>query len=184
MPPPQLKRRERVLIIHVVYDRPKNVNSPKGQIALGHEKDAIRIFESLYPTCKFLTTNKSDSALVDGFITVNGKLVSAVETKTRNVQLEQLRAPTESGGFNNEWMVTYEKIANARELCVALRIMLTGWLYLPSEKSLLVQKICDEKGNFLTKVRVQTTKTMATVNGGTRVGSNAFINIERASVLK
>ena len=158
--------------------------SPAGQKSLLHENEAVRIFESRYPNCKFLTTNKSDSSLLDGFISINGQVVAAVETKTRNVMLDRLRAPAAAGGFDNEWMVTYEKIANARELCVALRIRLTGWLYLPAEKSLLVQRICDERGNFLTKVRVQTTTSTATINGGSRVGSNAFINIEKATVLK
>jgi len=184
MPASQFKRRGRVLIIHVVSSRPAEIHSVKSQKAILFEKDAVQLFEDAYPTCKFLTTNKSDTALVDGFIAIGAKVVSAVETKTRNVMLDQLRAPSSSGGFDNEWMVTYEKISNARELCVALRIVLTGWLYLPSEKSLLIQKICDERGNFLTKVRVQTTRTANTSSGGSKVGSNAFINIEQAVILK
>jgi hypothetical protein len=173
------------LIIHVFSNRLSEIYTERGQKALDLEKDAIQIFEDAYPACKFLTTNKAETSLIDGFISMKGRVVSAVETKTRNVMLDQLRAPASSGGFDNEWMVGYEKISNARELCVALRVILTGWLYLPSEKSLLVQKICDERGNFLTKVRVQTTKTRdPSKSGGSKVGSNAFINIEQAVVLK
>jgi hypothetical protein len=153
--------------------------SRAGQTAVKHELDAIDLFESTYPSCKFISTDKDDSGLVDGFISVGDVIKGAVEVKCRQTTLDELY-----GRFNNEWLVSYDKISNARELCVALRIRLSGWLYLPLEKILIVQKICDERGNFLTKVRVESTTTQATINGGQKFGPNAFINIENATTIK
>ena len=160
-------------------DKSLDVLSSAGQTAVKHEAEAIDLFESAYPKCRFIRTDKDDAALVDGFVSVGDTIKGAVEVKCRQMTLDEL-----SNRFASEWLVTYEKIANARELCVALRIRLSGWLYLPAEKVLLVQRICDEKGNFLTRIRVESTSTQATINGGQKFGSNAFINVQNATVIR
>ena len=153
--------------------------TPAGQTAVRHEEEAVSLFQSAYPRHRFISTDKDAASLLDGFISIGDVIQCAVEVKCRQTTLDELYHR-----FNNEWLVSYDKIANAREVCIALQIRLSGWLYLPLEKILLIQKICDERGNFLTKVRIESTTTVKNVNGGQKFGPNAFINIENATTIK
>ena len=143
------------------------------------EQDATQLFLSRFPTLGFIATDKRTSSLVDGFVTKRDVVTCAVETKCRTMSTEDL-----FGRFNAEMLVAYDKISNARELCFALKISLLLWFYLPTERTLLVQKVCDERGVFSTPVRLESLTTQATVNGGTKFTTNAFINVRNAVVIK
>jgi len=103
---------------------------------------------------------------------------AVVETKCRyNLKLAQLK-----NSFNNEWLVTWTKVQNAMQIATSLGVPCVGLLYLVEEKTLLVQKLSDQYGNLMAKLRIENTETQATINGGKAVRNNAFIDMTNAKI--
>jgi hypothetical protein len=58
-----------------------------------------------------------------------------------------------------------------------------GFLYLVPEKLLLVVKLTDSHGKFVTDMRIEQRETSASCNGGTMIDTCGFINIGDAKQL-
>jgi hypothetical protein len=86
--------------------------------------------------------------------------------------------------FHNEWFVTYDKIALGRQIADALCIDLWGFLYLVPDDIVMRVKLSSYDGGWLQKFRIEKTETQATVNGGTAVRENAYINMINADILR
>jgi len=151
-----------------------------GQKSVADEQDAALIWERHFPL-KYISTPKDRPALVDAVILKkNGKeILYAVETKCRYDM--DLKRFTEER--NSEWLITAEKIDKAKVVCQSLCVPLLGFLYLVTDKCLLVNKILDEHGNLVIGIKYQDTATQKTINGGTIVRRNAFINMSEAKIL-
>jgi len=76
------------------------------------------------------------------------------------------------------WLVTFEKIINARHIALSLGVPLIGFLYLVQDKILLCKKITDAYGKFVINMEIQNTFTQTTVNGGTIKRSNAYLDMK------
>lgn len=130
--------------------------------------------------CRYIETPKDSPALIDAIITDErgGTMRAVVETKCRyNLKLAQLK-----NSFNNEWLVTWTKVQNAMQIAISLGVPCVGLLYLVEEKTLLVQKLSDQYGNLMAKLRIENTKTQATINGEKAVRNNAFIDMTNAKI--
>jgi len=57
-----------------------------------------------------------------------------------------------------------------------------GFLYLVKPKVLLTQRLSDNEGRLAAEVRLSTTSTQATINGGRALRTNAFINMAGAKI--
>lgn len=149
-----------------------------GQKSLADEQEAARIWERNFPL-KYISTPKDRPAWVDAVILKDDAILYAVETKCRyDMDLERF---TEER--NSEWLITAEKIEKAQTVCKALCVPLLGFLYLVPDKCLLVEKILDEHGNITIGVRYQDTTTQKTINGGTAIRRNAFVDMRAAKIL-
>lgn len=156
-----------------------DILSKRGQQTVLDEETAAKIWESNFPSYRYINTPKGQPAFVDAVLIKDNVIAYCVETKCRyDMDLE-----TFSTQRNNEWLVTYDKILNARSIATGLGVPLIGFLYLVTEKILLARKITDEKGNFVCKMKTENTTTQRTVNGGQIVRNNAFIDMSDAKIL-
>jgi hypothetical protein len=150
-----------------------------GQKTLKDEQRAADLFCARYPQFSYVQTPKDMPAYVDALL-IDCGLAAAVETKCRyDMDLQKFRTE-----YNQEWLVTKEKITKASEIAAGLGIPLVGFLYLVPSDCLLVQKITDSFGNLVCNIRTQDTYTQRSINGGRVLRTNGFINMGKAKVLR
>lgn len=80
--------------------------------------------------------------------------------------------------------MTWAKVQNAITIASSLGVPCIGFLYLVDEDILLSQKISEPDGRLVADVRLSTTETQATINGGVALRTNAFIDMRQAKVLR
>lgn len=143
------------------------------------EAAAARLFLARFNAYRYVETPKHLPADVDAFLMHGDDLRQVVETKCRyDCDLEKFM-----GAYRGDWLVTWEKIEKAKNLARQLCMGLTGFLYLVPSKTLLVQRITDDTGRLLVPMRLETTVTQATTNGGSAKRTNAYINMKNAMVI-
>lgn len=143
------------------------------------EKAAIQIFLGKYRDFDFIETPKDKPADIDGFIVKGATLVSGVEVKCRMMSYHDLM-----NKFNAEWLITYDKIERGIAICRSLGIDFRGFLYLVPEQILLIVKIWDYKTREDCIMKIEETRTQATVNGGSIVRLNAYVDVSNATVIQ
>jgi hypothetical protein len=158
-----------------------DVNSPKGQKTLIEERRAYEIFTHNFPDYLIATTPKELEADIDAvLIKVDTKsIVAIIETKCRQFNMQTLL-----NEFGNEWLITQAKVDKCQFLSRSLKVTTYGFLYLVPDDVLLAIRIVDNCGNILPKIRTAKTETQATVNGGTALRVNAYINMSDGILLK
>lgn len=155
-----------------------DVNTPKGQQSLQHELRAVELWNYHYPQFTYVHTPKDGPALVDAVIVDNeAQVVAVVEQKSRNMTLEQLQK------WDNEWLITFDKIEAGRYVGNALGVSYIGFLYLIPDDLLIIQQISDGQGKWTCDYRLDTTETQETINGGLITRLNAYINLDNAQHL-
>jgi hypothetical protein len=152
-----------------------DINSDKGQVSLSYEKRLLESVKAFWPQFSIVETPKDQPSDVDGFLIKNGVVYAVFETKARTTTLNQLKE------WNNEWLVTYDKVVNGAKLARQLRVPFIGFVYLINEPIGVSIKIADKFGCFLQKTRLEKTKTQATINGGEAFRVNAFISLENCT---
>jgi hypothetical protein len=130
---------------------------------------------------RYIQTPKGTPALIDAVLTNknSSELLGVAETKCRYdlVSLEQFQA-----NYKNEWLVTWSKVSNAINIATSLGVPCVGFLYLVKPKVLLAQRLSDNDGRLAAEVRLSTTSTQATINGGRAMRTNAFISMADAKI--
>jgi hypothetical protein len=151
-----------------------DINTPRGQQTLKDEDDAVSIFEFFHPAYRYIHTPKREPGDVDGLIIKSSGLTGVVETKCRyDVTLAQFVER-----YSEEWLVTFDKIIKGMKIAEALRVPFYGFLYIVQSKALLTKRLWTPDGGLdFTRMIVRKTKTQATVNGGTALRDNAFIDM-------
>tara|TARA_R110002012_G_scaffold142687_1_gene300776 strand:- start:162 stop:689 length:528 start_codon:yes stop_codon:yes gene_type:complete len=155
-----------------------DINTPRGQSALGYERDCIELFCKLYPDYKFLETDKREPAAIDGFFYLhkNQWVDCAVEVKTRDMTTEQLVC-----NYGNEWLISHDKVLRGQRISELICCPFIGMLYLIPEKKILTIKITDKRGNYIIDFDVRETATSKSINDhNMELGMNAFIPMEKA----
>ena len=153
-----------------------DILTPKGQQTVRDEQAAAAIFEKA-TGCRYIGTPKDMPAKVDAVV-VNAanRIVAVVETKCRyGVTRNSLRE-----AWDDEWLITMEKLDEGREAARLLGVPLYGFLYLVDEQLLLTKVIAGPTGQYCCKLWVDQTETQATVNGGTATRANAFVDMSDA----
>jgi hypothetical protein len=141
--------------------------------------DAIQSFLGKYPDFDFIETPKDQPADIDGFIVKGGTIISGVEVKCRMMSYHDLM-----NKFNSEWLITYDKIERGIAICRSLGIDFRGFLYLVPEQILIIVKIWDYKTREDCIMKIEETRTQATVNGGSIVRLNAYVDVSNATVIQ
>jgi hypothetical protein len=157
-----------------------DILTEKGQVSLNDEQIAARWVEKKF-ALKYIQTPKNTPALIDAIITnkTSSEILAVVETKCRYdiVSLDQFQT-----NYKNEWLVTWSKVHNAINIATSMGVPCVGFLYLVKPKILLMQRISDADGKLATEVRLTTTATQATTNGGRALRTNAFIDMKDAAI--
>lgn len=156
-----------------------DINTPKGQETLKQERRAAEIIEKMWPGMAYIHTPKDQPACIDALLVWKNVVRAVALTSCRNFDLGCLRTT-----FNAEWLLTFEKIIGAQRMAQAMCVKCWGLLYLVPNDVVLRVELFSPAGGWLTKFRVEKTETQATVNGGTAVRDNAFIDMSFASVLR
>jgi len=156
-----------------------DILSAKRQATLPDEQRAKEIFLLNYPRYRYVETPKDRPADVDAFLVLDHAIKAIVETKCRyDCDLEKFR-----GAYGNEWLVTFDKLEKARTIARSLCVKVIGFLYLKQSDILLVQAIVNADGLYVPSIRLDSTTTQATINGGTATRTNAYIKMDSAKLL-
>jgi hypothetical protein len=155
-----------------------DILTPKGQVTVEQERRLAGIVEATWPGCAYIDTDKVTIADVDAIIVRGGKLVAVAETKCRDMTRAQL-----FGEYRGDWLVTFDKLVRAQQCARALQTDLWGLIYLVPDDVVLRIKLYSPSVGWLVQIHVRKTKTQRTVNGGTAVRDNAYINVSAADIL-
>jgi hypothetical protein len=156
-----------------------DILSAKGQTTLPDEQRAKEIFLLNYPRYRYVETPKDRPADVDAFLVLDNDIKAIIETKCRyDCDLVKFR-----GSYGNEWLVTFDKLEKARMIARSLCVKVIGFLYLKQSDILLVQEIVNADGLYVPSIRLDSTTTQATINGGSATRTNAYIKMDEAKLL-
>lgn len=151
--------------------------TPLGQRSLQWARRAEEIIQQ--NGLDLVRTPESQPVPIDHMLYRRGNLLGIAELKSRpKVSLDILRGP-----FNNEWLVTETKIIDGRKLADMLRVDFVGFLHLVDEDIVLAKMLYSPFTQQTAKHRVARTWTQATINGGSALRDNAYIDMRGARVL-
>lgn len=149
-----------------------DVLTENGQIAVEYSRKALNQIGK-----KYIETAQDTIADIDGFFIKDNVIIACYEIKSRDMSLDTLE-----NKFNNEWIITYDKILRGAAVAKALQVPFCGVLHLiPDNKTMLI-KITDSNGEFCVPIRITRSKTQATCNGGTANRVNAYIDMEYSRI--
>ena len=158
-----------------------DILTERGQVSLEDEQYFARWFKQQF-SLNYTQTPKDYPAAVDAIISNEGsnKLMAVAETKCRyDLTLDQFQT-----SFNNEWLVTWAKVQKVIEIANALGVPSVGFLYLVKPKVVLMQRFSEPDGRLMAPIKLATTKTQATINGGEIYRTNAYIDMKDAFIYK
>lgn len=156
-----------------------DILTPKGQLTLVQERNAVRIFTENFHPYQFTETPKDKPADIDGIISIYGKMIAGVEVKCRNMKMDTL-----TNEFGKKWLITADKVDRCVNTCKSLGIDFRGFLYLVPEKILIIVPIWSYDNGFVSPIEREHTKTQTTVNGGTIIRENAYIHLQNVKVVR
>jgi hypothetical protein len=151
-----------------------DVNTPRGQKTLKQEEEQLEILKKSIPSYDFIHTPKDMASDVDGFIvqdkTIIGMFLSSCRTATRKQIMN----------WGDTWLLTYDKLQKSVPLAKQLCVPVYGFLYLVPDKMVLSLRLISSKGEIIPTMKIERTKTQATVNGGQTIRTNAYIDLSQA----
>lgn len=158
-----------------------DILTPKGQQSLADERKVAAWVERKFGV-RYLETPKDKPAFVDALIFDEKEMAfrAVVEVKCRY----DVDYAAFTKNYRNEWLVTWDKVQHAMSIARGLGVPCVGMLYLTKDKALLMQKISESNGRLSVPIRLETTQTQATTNGGLAVRTNAYIQMGTADVYK
>ena len=86
--------------------------------------------------------------------------------------------------WDDEWLVTYDKVQKAVGLAKQLCVPVVGYLLLIPDRIVVVTRLINDRGEVVAPMRLDRTQTQATINGGQVVRTNAYIKITGAKELR
>lgn len=150
----------------------------EGQKAADDQILAVDIILSnpAYLGTQFIFTAMDDSAAVDGIFVRENEIKAVAEIKTRYGLTEEEFFTK----FKGEWLLTFEKMMRIRLASDLLRVPGFGILFLKDSGVVLMKELSTKHGLLHDGYRKKLTETQATINGGTAVRENAFIEMREA----
>jgi len=157
-----------------------DISTPRGQETLVQEARAVRLWHGKNPNFQYCETPKDTPAAVDAGLIKDGVIKAVVETKCRrDLTVEKLVRE-----YDWKWLVTTEKIHKGRYVAEALQVPFLGFLYLVDEDVLLYQVLWEPKFGWKPEIEERITRTQSTVNGGSIMRENSFIDMSNAKQIK
>ena len=147
-----------------------DIDTPKGQISLQQEQKMLYAIEQMYGV-EIVQTDKAKPCEVDGFIVKRGVVIGVFESKCRNLSIEQLRQ------FDNEWLITFDKILAGLKASQFFKVPYYGFLYLVDDDVGIKLRMSDDLGNLIVRIRVDRPDTQKSINGGSVIRTNAYVDV-------
>lgn len=157
-----------------------DINTPRGQETLQQERRAAELYVKGNPNAYYLATKKKEEPSFDAFIISRDEkeVIAIAETKCRHGTVDKL-----FNQWGGRWLVTYDKIASNVIIAKAAKVPLVGLLYLVEDDALLYLDLWSAaKG--AASYWVEETRTQRTVNGGSIVRANAYIDMSKATIVR
>ena len=150
-----------------------DISTAKGQVSLADEQYVAGWYNGT-PGQKYLQTPKNMPAKIDAILLKWDTIVGLAETKCRyNLTLEQFRTK-----FNDEWLITAEKVETGITIAEQFCVPLYGFLYLVDDDVLMVQNLSEAK------MRKEVTPTQKTINGGIALRENVFVDMTECRIYR
>ena len=156
-----------------------DVMDPNVQAAIHQADDAVRIWESHFPHCTFVGTDKQSYSEIDGVLVVNGTIVRVIEIKGRKVPLDIFR-----GKLKSQWMVSEDKLIKCQTVAEILRVPFVGFLHLVTDKVVLCKTLWRPVDGWVCGKKVRMVKTNKDLYGGEKEGLCSFLDMSDALELR
>jgi len=114
-------------------------------------------------------------SLVDGIAVKNNEITHVVEFKSRNESMESMER------FGT-YLISYDKIENGLQICRMMRVPFILIVYLIKDGVVMGIEIGDEFGVSV-EMEIKETRTQKSIEGGTVIRRNAFIDLENFYIL-
>ena len=150
-----------------------DMTTPAVDKTFEHEKRTIEIMLSnVHGNLAFVdfVNKRTSTAAVDGFITLDGLLIYAIEQKSRNITANQLDE------WNEELIVNYQKLLNLQQFAKLANLPVHMWTYLIPDDVVVDTPILDSDGKFLTPFRIDFDYYQESVNGGRIARNVGFVD--------
>ena len=157
--------------------------SPKGEQSFVNAEKAIAIWHDHFPSWQILQTRKPEPprspAIADGVIVENGIIRGIIEIKSRSFDLYALQ-----NKFKNEVIITHDKLIKCQQIAQALDVPFILFIYLVPDEALVWKPIWrpESEEHWNTEITIKYTETQKSVNGGTIMRHNTFVNMTSASI--
>lgn len=156
-----------------------DVNTPKGKEATAQEQRLLRSLRKQYISkgidIQFAETDKTMPVSLDGIMIIKDQVTGVYEVKCRNIDLTKLR-----DSYKNEALLTYDKLRSGVDVSERLMIPFYCIVFLVDEPLGLIIQLTDNKGQIIAKTRLERTRTPKSVNGGSVVRTNAYVDMSTA----
>jgi hypothetical protein len=165
-----------------------DINTPRGQRSLLDEQVMLTAIERKYKSL-VIQTPKEREAKCDGIITKDNIMRSVFESKCRynlqyDLETNKMSVDVRSGSMDcTSWLITHDKIVQGQYMSEMLCVPFVGLLYIVSSGVVLSWKITDATGRLIINTNEQVTKTQYSINGGTAVRNNAYLNLSDSVVM-
>lgn len=157
-----------------------DILTPRGQESRKWEDRAVEIWSSHYPNIIYASTDKDTPCVIDAVLVKNGNVIGVAEQKSRpGISFIDFIVT-----YEKRWLVTQQKLDDASKIARSLQTGLVGFLYFPSADVLLVKALFAHGKGWVADIRTKQTRTQATINGGSALRYNAYIDMTGALILR
>ena len=154
-----------------------DIKTTKGKVSLADEQRVAEFVERKF-NMLYVQTPKNMPAAIDAIL-IDKEVKAVVETKCR-YDIDSVAFF--DSNYQSEWLITWEKVNKAMQIAAGLCVPCIGVLFLVKPEVILIQRISNHDGRLATQIRLQTTKTQATINGGLAIRTNAYINMKSSKI--
>lgn len=157
-----------------------DILTPRGQESRKWEDRAVQIWSSHYPDIIYASTDKDTPCVVDAVLVKNNNVVGVVEQKSR----PGLSFVDFIVTYEKRWLVTQQKLDSASMIAQSLKTNLVGFLYFPTADVLIVKTLWKNSAGWVADIVTEQTRTQATINGGSALRYNAYIDMTGALIIR
>ena len=158
-------------------DTALDIKTTKGKVSLADEQRVAEFVERKF-NMLYVQTPKNMPAAIDAIL-IDKEVKAVVETKCR-YDIDSVAFF--DSNYQSEWLITWEKVNKAMQIAAGLCVPCIGVIFIVNPEVILIQRISNHDGRLATQIRLQTTKTQATINGGLAVRTNAYINMKSSKI--
>jgi hypothetical protein len=145
-------------------------NTEVGRVYIQKQAECIDIISQKW-NVNIFNTSDTEIADIDGIIVKNNIVVGAIEIKSRETTLEQLKKW-------GSYLITFEKLIKLRDVCKSLCINGLVGVFLIKDKKIVYWKVCNSKGEFLISLEAKVSTTQKHCNGDEIDRFNAYLSLE------